>query len=82
MSVQFHADPDKVDELHQNIGQDYVEKVVRPQTRSHVRMVIAKYPVTSVYGAGRAKISDEINTRLRDRFAQNGVVWRARSCAT
>lgn len=74
MSVQFHPDPNKVDELHQTIGPEYIDKVVRPQTRSHVRMVVAKYPVTSVYGAGRAKITDEINTRLRSLFAKNDIV--------
>lgn len=74
MSVQFHPDPNKVDELHQTIGPEYIDKVVRPQTRSHVRMVVAKYPVTSVYGAARGKISEQINTRLRALFAQSDIV--------
>jgi len=74
MSVQFHPDPNKVDELHETIGPEYIDKVVRPQTRSHVRMVVARYPVTSVYGAGRGKISEEVNSRLRALFAQNDIV--------
>ncbi len=74
ISVQFHPDPNKVDELHQLVGPEYIDKIVRPQTRSHVRMIVAQYPVTSVYGAGRAKISDEINARLRTLFAQNDIV--------
>lgn len=74
MSVQFHPDPENVWKLHENIGLQYLEKIVRPQTRSHVRMVVAKYPVVDVYGGRRAKIIEEINTRLRDRFAENFIV--------
>jgi len=60
--------------LHEDIGPQYVEKIVRPQTRSHVRMVVAKYPVVDVYGARRARIIDEINARLRPLFAKNNIV--------
>lgn len=74
MSVQFHPDPNKVSELHQTIGPEYIDKVVRPQTSAHVRMVVSKYPVTSVYGAQRGKIAEQINTRLRALFAQNDIV--------
>jgi prohibitin 2 len=74
MSVQFHPDPEKVDALHADVGPQYVEKIVRPQTRAHVRMVVAKYPVTDVYGARRARIIEEVNGRLRKLFAQNNIV--------
>lgn len=74
MSVRFHIDPDKVWKLHQNIGLNYVEKIVRPQTRSHVRMVIAQYPVVDVYGSRRAKIIEQINVRLRRLFAENDII--------
>jgi len=74
MSVRFHIDPDRVWKLHQNIGPMYVEKIIRPQTRSHVRMVIAQYPVIDVYGGRRAKIIEQINARLRRLFAENDIV--------
>ena len=74
LSVQFHPDPAHIDRLHENIGPLYIDRVVRPQTRSHVRMVVSQYTVTDVYGARRAKIIEEINTRLRDLFKQNDIV--------
>lgn len=74
MSILFHIDPSKVARLHRDIGPMYVEKVVRPQTRSHVRMVIAQYPVVDVYGGRRAKIIEQINARLRRLFAQNDII--------
>jgi len=74
MSVRFHIDPDTVWKLHRDIGPMFIEKIVRPQTRSHVRMVIAQYPVVDVYGARRAKIIDQINDRLRRLFKENNIV--------
>ncbi len=74
MSVRFHIDPDRVWKLHQNIGPLYVEKIIRPQARSHVRMVIAQYPVVDVYGGRRAKIIEQINTRLRRLFGENDII--------
>lgn len=74
MSVRFHIDPNNVWRLHREIGPDYVEKIVRPQARSHVRMVISQYPVIDVYGVRRIKIVEEINKRLRDLFAQSYLI--------
>ena len=74
MSIRFHPDPQTVWRLHQSIGPDYVSKVLRPQIRSHARMVVAKYPVTDVYGPRRAQIIDEMTARLRAKFAENGVL--------
>ncbi len=74
LSVRYHPDPEQISRLHQQIGPDYVSKIVRPLTRSHVRMVVAQYPVVDIYGPRRAKIIEQINTRLRKLFAQSYVV--------
>ena len=74
MSVRFHIDPERVWKLHQNVGPMYVAKIIRPQARSHVRMVIAQYPVIDVYGGRRAKIIEQIDARLRRVFAQNDII--------
>ncbi|MBW3636248.1 MAG: prohibitin family protein [Armatimonadetes bacterium] len=74
ISVRFHPDPENVWKLHREIGPDYLGKIVRPQTRSHVRMVVAQYPVVDVYGPRRARIIEQINARLRTLLIQNYVV--------
>ncbi len=74
ISVRFHPDPQNVWRLHQGIGPDYVGKIVRPQARSYVRMVVSQYPVIDVYGPRRAKIIEQINTRLRDLFGVNYLI--------
>jgi prohibitin 2 len=74
LSILFHVDPNNVWRLHREIGPLYVEKVVRPQARSHVRMVVSQYPVVDVYGGRRARIVAEINARLKELFARNYIV--------
>ena len=74
MSVRFHADPKQIWRLHQEIGPDYLAKVVRPEVRSDVRMIIAQYPVVDVYGPKRAEIIAQIDSRLRAELAKNYVV--------
>ena len=44
ISVRYHPDPDNLDKLHRRLGIDYVNKVLRPQVRSIVRMIVSEYP--------------------------------------
>jgi prohibitin 2 len=74
LSILFHVDPGGVWKLHREIGPSYVDKIVRPQARSYIRMIVAQYPVVDVYGGRRARIVDEINTRLKELFARNYLV--------
>ena len=74
LSVRFHVDPQQTWKLHQEIGPEYLSKVVRPVVRSDVRMIIAQYPVVDVYGSKRADIITQIDTRLRRELAANYVV--------
>jgi regulator of protease activity HflC (stomatin/prohibitin superfamily) len=69
LSVQFHVDPDKVAQLHQEIGPQYIEKIVRPEIRSDTRMVISAFRSTDIYtGAKRQEIEKQIKERMVPRF--------------
>jgi prohibitin 2 len=77
MSVRFHPSPEEIWELHETIGPDYVDRVVRPQVRSAARMAVAEYPVTDVYSERRQEIQDKIAEELKRRFAQNHLMFDA-----
>jgi regulator of protease activity HflC (stomatin/prohibitin superfamily) len=51
-----------------------VEKIVRPTSRSVVRAVLARHPVTEIYSGARGQIVNEINERLRASFARSYIV--------
>ncbi len=71
ISVRYHPDGDNLIKLHRRLGVDYVNKVLRPEVRSIVRMVVSEYPVLDVYSGKRMLIQAEIENRLRESFKKN-----------
>lgn len=43
VSVRYRLDPDRVPEIHRNVGPDYLNKIIRPASQAVVRNVIARY---------------------------------------
>jgi prohibitin 2 len=74
ISVRYHPDADNLDKLHRRIGVDYVNKVVRPQVRSIVRMAVSEYPVLDVYSGKRMQIQAEIEGKLRASFKKSYII--------
>lgn len=74
LTVWHHLDPARVVEIHQRIGPDYEEKIIRPAVRSVIRMVISEYPVMDVYSAKRQSIQDELNRKIKQLVEKDGFV--------
>ena len=74
LTVWHHLDPDRVISIHQKIGPDYEEKIIRPAIRSVIRLVISEYAVMDVYSARRAEIQDEINRKTKALIEKDGFV--------
>jgi regulator of protease activity HflC (stomatin/prohibitin superfamily) len=72
--VWHHLDIKRVADIHQRIGPDYEEKIIRPAVRSVIRMVISEYPVMDVYSARRAAIQDEINQKIKTLVEKDGFL--------
>jgi len=69
VSIRFHVMPEQVWKLHQDIGPDYIDKIVRPVSRSGIRMVLSRFKVTEVYSGARQKIIEGIRELLDPKFA-------------
>jgi regulator of protease activity HflC (stomatin/prohibitin superfamily) len=74
LTVWHHLDPAAVAQIHQKIGPDYEEKIIRPAVRSVIRLVISEYAVMDVYSAKRAQIQDEINQKIRALVQKDGFM--------
>ena len=46
--------------MHEEIGREYVNKIVVPEVRSAVRRIMGKYAAEEIYSTLRAKVEDEI----------------------
>ena len=74
LTVWHHLDPMRVASIHQKIGPDFEDKIIRPAVRSVIRLVISEYPVMDVYSAKRAQIQDEINVKIKQLLEKDGFI--------
>ncbi|HLK58939.1 MAG TPA: prohibitin family protein [Chthonomonadaceae bacterium] len=74
LSVRFHLDPENIWRLHKEIGQDYINKILRPEIRSHTRIAIAEFPADQVYSAERITVQNNLEARLREKLAHNYII--------
>jgi prohibitin 2 len=74
LTVWHHLDPERVISIHQKIGPDYEDKIIRPAIRSVIRLVISEYAVMDVYSSRRAEIQDEINRKTKALIEKDGFV--------
>ncbi len=74
VSVIVHIDKNKNWQLHQDLGKDYVDKLIVPQTRSVLRNIVAKYPIDTVYTTRRIGLAQDAGKSLKESFFKSGVV--------
>ena len=74
ISVRYHPDIDNLDKLHRRIGVNFVNKVLRPQVRSIVRMIVSEYSVLVVYSGKRMLIQSEIEKSLSASFKKSFII--------
>ncbi|PKL75000.1 MAG: protease [Candidatus Melainabacteria bacterium HGW-Melainabacteria-1] len=68
LSARFQPKEDEVWKLHQEVGQNYLYKIIVPEIRSVVRTIVAQYNVMDVYSAKRMLIQTQIDDALRKTF--------------
>jgi len=70
-SVRYFLEKDTLPLLHQHMGPDYVNVVVRPEARSVIRMVFGQYKPEEIYTSQKAiqeRISVTSKIHLQARF--------------
>lgn len=70
-SVIFHIDAEKAPQIWKEVGWDYIDKLVRPYSRSQIRMVISRYTAPAIYSEKRQEaetvMTQEIASMLKDK---------------
>lgn len=72
-TVLIKLDTERLPEIWQNIGENFVSKVVRPVTRSRIRKVLTNHSLNMALSTNRSLIEDEIKQELRDSLTQHGL---------
>ena len=60
LSFRYQPVSDQIGFLHDEIGKDYLEKIIKPEIRSVTREVIGNYLPEELYSTKREAIEDEI----------------------
>ena len=60
LSYRYSPEPSKIGYLHDAIGKDYVNKIIKPEIRSATREVIGQYFPEELYSTKREAIQQEI----------------------
>lgn len=74
LSLEISLDDENVPNLHNEIGQDWYERVVYPAARAATRNATSAADSDAIYtGAGRAGVQNEIQSTLREHLVANGI---------
>ena len=65
LSFRYNPVEEKIGYLHDQIGRDYVERIIKPEIRSVTREVIGNYLPEELYSTKREAIEDEIEELTR-----------------
>ncbi len=72
-TVLIKLNTERLPEIWQNIGENFVSKVVRPVTRSRIRKVLTQHTLTASLSSERSLIEDEIKTELTETLSNHGL---------
>lgn len=74
VSILYHLDSKKAEQMYQTIGTNYEEVVLIPQFRSVIRKVTASYDAKALYTSQRQKMSQQIRSELSQLVASRGII--------
>ncbi len=74
MTILFHIDPDNATQLWQNVGDNYVEKIIRPTIRSRVRTIASEYTANDFFTNKRAEVEQRVHHELVASLSPKGIV--------
>ncbi|MEX8549104.1 MAG: prohibitin family protein [Mucilaginibacter sp.] len=73
LSVLFRLKADQAPFVLQNIGADYVDKIVRPVSRTAIRDNAVYYEAVALYSTKRQEFQDKIYKTISESFAKRGI---------
>jgi regulator of protease activity HflC (stomatin/prohibitin superfamily) len=73
LTVLYRVYPYKTPFILQNIGVDYIDKIVRPVARTAIRDNAVYYEAVALYSTRRQEFQDKIYKAISASFAKNGI---------
>ena len=74
MTILYRLNPTYASDVYQTIGKNYVGVIVRPQIRTVIREVVAKYEAKQLYSEDRQAVALEIAQELEPELLSRGII--------
>lgn len=73
-TVLLRLDVEQIPTIWQQIGEDFVAKIVRPTIRSRVRMIASRYPRADIISTKRDAVEMDTKNELARIFYPRGII--------
>lgn len=77
LSFRYYPKQDKIGYLHETVGKNFPESIIKPEIRSSTREVIGKYLPEELYSTKREAIQDEIFNQTAEALKEKFIVLDA-----
>jgi len=68
LALNFHVDPERVDDLYRNVGRDYVSRIIDPAVQESIKVVTAKFTAEELVKF-RSEVKDQVEAEISERLA-------------
>ncbi len=72
-TILLRLDIHQIPVIWQTIGEDFVEKIIRPTVRSRIRMVASRFSQSDIVGPKRDDVETELKNELERIFYARGI---------
>ena len=72
-TVLLRLDIHQIPHIWQTIGEDFVEKIIRPTVRSRMRMVVSRFDQEEIISVKRDSVETELKNELERIFYPRGI---------
>ncbi len=73
-TVLLRLDVDQIPHIWQNIGEEFVEKIIRPTVRSRFRLITSKNTLQEIVSTKRDEVEDQLKEELERIFYPRGIL--------
>ena len=73
-TVLYRVDGAKAAEIYQTIGVNYVDKLIRPFSRSQIRMVISRYTAPAIYSEKRQEAESVMTQEIAELLRPKNII--------
>ena len=74
ITILYRIEPSKADVIYRTIGPDYKGVIVRPQIRTAIRDVVARFEAKQLYSESRQIVSINISQQLEPELLERGII--------